>query len=393
MGLKALPKNELISVLNNLAYKELATGTKRWDCGVVAEESTSLFRIGLETRISNIKVCYNKIVEYSGLTDKGAGTISAKGYRTAVEILEKIVKDIVLSDLKYQKELYAEENNIYNSHSLVEFPLDKKPELNALYDDFAGVFLYFDNIGTIARNMGTTLGSITSPELFKKVCEIAGIDETEKEALARLHPDVRKEYWCSKHGVDAVDYFESLETEAEKLEYVKANVEFDNCMLGGVRNPNWGISVYGKSEKALNRLGDSSQQVLSAEDNFVDFGNVSLAETLKIKNQDLMQIMQSRIDMDKEHLELLDEKEIGGDSYRLLSIPKDMLKDTDRESVLLIRFVCPSTGRVYHVSLSENNLSNSKYYKKGDYSTYIDAWWQITHGGVDPKTCEYVIRT
>lgn len=395
MALKALDKDELIHVLNELGYKELATATKRWDLGNVVEESTSLFRMGLDTKISNVKLSFVKAHEYEDISREGGSAgVSAAGYAKACEILNKIIDDLVRGTKEYQEEIFATEHNIYNSHSMLELPLDKKPGLNALYDDFAAVYLFFDDISAIPNNIGTVLKSITDTALIDhilKTLDVSSLDRARIRALAT--PEERALYWKDKHGKDMIDIFEAIEDVDERIKFVKEHVKFDHLNLGGVRNPNWAIFIYGKSEPTVSKMGSDNQQAITADSGFYDFNNVRLIDTLKIKNRDLMQILQSRIDMDKEDLELLDEQVIGGDEYKLVKIRPEMMNGRTDINPLLVRFVCPSTGRVYHVECDKSALIDSKYFDANDYKTYLESWWHISHGGMDPRTCTNVIRT
>lgn len=395
MVLRALEKDELTRVLEDLGYKELATSTKRWDCGVVAEESTSLFRMALNTRISNTKLSFEKYNEYQQYAGSGGTAgVSADGYRKACDILNKMIYDMVLGTKEYQEKIFNKEHNIYNSHSMLELPLDKKPGLNAIYDDFAAVFLFFDDISAIPNNMATVLSKLGDKNLVRYILEIQNVDSELKERIISCSTTAeRAQLWKQVKGEDIIDTFEKITDVDERIKFVKEHVKFDHLYLGGVRNPNWAIFIYGDSEPSVSKLGSNEQQAIAAKDGFFDFNNLTLADTLKIKNRDLMQILQARIDIDKENLEVLDEKNIGGDNYKLVKIREEMRQGRRDINPLLIRFICPSTGRVYHVECDESTLNSSKYFKKDNYDTYLEAWWHISHGGMDPRKCSQVIRT
>lgn len=395
MALRALDKDELIRVLEDLGYKELATGTKRWDCGVVAEESSSLFRMALDTRISNTKLSFEKYNEYAEYAEKGGTAgVSAAGYKKACEILNKMIHDMSLGTKAYQEMIFAKEHNIYNSHSMLELPLDKKPGLNAMYDDFAAIFLFFDDISAIPNNMATVLSKLEDKNLVSYILDIQKVEYKLKSDILECEtPAERAKVWERARGEDILNTFERIVDVDERIKFVKEHIKFDHLNLGGVRNPNWAIFIYGQSEPSVSKLGSNEQQAISAEDGFYDFNNLTLADTLKIKNRDLMQLLQARIDIDRENLEVLDEKDIGGDNYRLVRIREEMRQGRNDINPLLIRFICPSTGRVYHVECDENSLRNSKYFTKGEYNTYLEAWWHISHGGMDPRKCSQVIRT
>ena len=394
MGLKRYSRPELIDILNDLAIEELATATERWECTTKAEESTSLFRMGLQERLQNVSIYRERIRDYSGKAhEDGISKENSSIYMRAVELLEKLATDEEEATLDYQKELYGKEKNIYNSRSYIEFPLDKKPTLNALYDDFSGVYLFYDDISTLGNNRGYLIESYGDhmedvARLVKKHCPDADIAS---KLLAEKDGAKRKKIWNDAFGQDKVDVFESIEDKQERIDFVSKNIEFTHCMLGGATNPNWGIGVYGELDKTFTEFTEGKQQALPCE--YCDFDKITLADTLKIKNQDLMQLMQAKIDIDRENLEIIDEREVRGDLYRIVKTPKPINRGRgSREINYLIRFVCPSTGRVYHVDLAEDMLDSSKYYKSGDTSTYIHAWWHITHGGADPLKGPDVIR-
>lgn len=394
MALKGFTRDVLIQILDDLAIKELATTTQRWECGTVVEKDTSIFRIGLKTRISNFNKCWEKLYEYHAYSREGgeAGE-GSRGYESSIKILKKLLNDFTKATKDFQKDVYAKEHNIYNSHSIIEFPLDKKPGLNALYDDFSATFLFFDDISTLGNNKAALLRAIgKDSNKLNYFCNCFNVPEDVKGNLFKLTDgDARADYWVGKYGPDRVDYFETLSTE-ERIDYVTDNIEFDHCILGGTLNPNWAINVYGEVEESLSAFkSGSSQHVLPAE--FSDFTKVRLVDTLKIKNQDLMQVMQSKIDIDRENLEVCDVRYIGGDEYKLVKIPEEMLRGSDKTNPYLIRFICPSTDRTYHVDIDTNMLSNSSHYMRDDEKTYIKSWWHITHGGVDPDKVKRVIRT
>lgn len=396
MGLKRFSRPELIDVLNDLAIEELATATERWECTTKAEENTSLFRMGLQERLQNVSIYRERIRDYSDKAhEDGISKENSSIYMRAVELLEKLATDEEESTLEYQKELYGREKNIYNSRSYIEFPLDKRYPLNALYDDFSGVYLFYDDISTLGNNRGYLLeayaGHIDDVQRFiSRHTDI--IDEELADKLVNETDGAkRKKIWNDKFGQDKVDVFESITDKKERISFVANNIEFTHCMLGGATNPNWGIGVYGELDKTFTEFTEGKQQALPCE--YCDFDKITLADTLKIKNQDLMQLMQSKIDIDRENLEVVDEKTVRGDTYRIVKTPKPIKRDRGSTEInYFIRFVCPSTGRVYHVDLAENMLDSSKYYKAGEPDSYIHAWWHITHGGADPLVGPDVIR-
>ena len=393
MALRGFKHDVLVEILNNLAIKELATAKDRWELTQVVESSTSLFRIGLDAHLANIGMYFDRLNAFEGHANEARqknDERSEVAYKTSIKILHKLLRDTMCSTLEYQKDIFSKEHNIYNSRSMVEFPLDKKPGLNALYDDFSAVFLFYDNITAVGNNKAALIKSFDNDlQKVKYFCDLFLADdkETTDKLMDIKTPIARAKLVEEKFGKDMVDQFEAIEDVNERIKFVTNNIEFTNCLLGGANNPNWAIGVYGDLDKTLSSFEEGKQQVLPC--NYSDFEATTLADTLKIKNRDLMQIMQSKINIDRENLEVIDEKNIGGDLYRMVKLPENSATNTQ----YLIRFVCPSTQRAYHVDVVESSLNSSKFYKQGDVKTYIDAWWNITHGGMDPTKCEYVIRT
>ena len=52
---------------------------------------------------------------------------------------------------------------------------------------------------------------------------------------------------------------------------------------------------------------------------------------------------------------------------------------------MFIRYVCPSTGRVYYNPINTEFLAYSEYFKEGDYNSYLEAWWNVCHVGANPR--------
>ena len=56
----------------------------------------------------------------------------------------------------------------------------------------------------------------------------------------------------------------------------------------------------------------------------------------------------------------------------------------DGRTHYLIRYVCPSTQRVYYNEIVESMLQSSKYYERNKPESFIYAWWHVNNGGEDP---------
>lgn len=390
MSLKRYTREELIETLNEMGTVELATATARYECATIAETGKSLFHLNLSERLSNGKVYRTRIKDFRDkANDPTIGDENRNIYKRAEELLEKLACDDELSDMEYQKRLYSTDKNIYTSRSYLEFPLDKR--INALYDDLSAVYLYYDNISTLKNNK-------------QALVESYGNDKEALERFARLHIENREDQteflslgstakqvqWVAKKfGEDMITTFENI-SEEDKVDFVRKNIEFTHCMLGGVNNPTWGIGVYGDLDPKFCGF-DENQQALPHE--YCDFTKVRLADTAKIKNNDLLQVMQTKIDIDREELEVVDEKYVRGDIYKILKTNETMRTTNSRNSFnYYIRYVCPSTGRVYFNPIVEGSLQQSRFFKNGDVNTYIHSWWHINNAGDDPTVELDVIR-
>ena len=120
---------------------------------------------------------------------------------------------------------------------------------------------------------------------------------------------------------------------------------------------------------------------------FSDFQKLTLADINVIDNNDLKQIFQEKIDLDKENMEKLSSQVIRGDLYEIFKSPETEDSDFD----YYIRYICRSTGRVYYNRLNLFNLDISKYFNEDDYDSYAKAWWNLNTLGEDPDG-EPVIR-
>ena len=391
MSLTRYTREELIEILNELGTTELATATSRYECATIAETGKSLFHLNLAERLSNGKVYRTRIKDFRDKSeDVTIGEENRSIYKKAQDLLEKLACDDELSDMAYQKELYKKDKNIYTSRSYLEFPLDKR--LNSLYDDLSAVFLYYDNISTLKNNKKALVASYSNDkealERFAKL-HIESREE-QKEFLSLGSTSKQVDWVAKKFGEDMITTFENIEDDKERLEFVKNNIEFTHCMLGGLNNPTWGIGVYGDLDPKFSGFNEN-QQVLPHE--YCDFSKIRLSDTAKIKNNDLLQVMQSKIDIDKENLEVIDEKYVRGDIYKILKTNETMQISNGRTSFnYYIRYVCPSTGRVYFNPIVEGSLQQSRFYKSGDVKSYIHSWWHINNAGDDPTVELDVIR-
>lgn len=177
----------------------------------------------------------------------------------------------------------------------------------------------------------------------------------------------------------------SKATPEERVEIIRNNIKITHMSLvipSESIGRSVGVNLFGKLEPEYTDPQKGDCMLLPPE--FSDFSKVTLADCENIENNDLKQLIQEEIDMDKENLAELDVRMIGEDLYKLMKAP------TSEE--LYIRYVCPSTGRVYYNAINLRNLRLSEFYKEEDIATTIPAWWSIMHLGANPYTEKAVIR-
>lgn len=225
------------------------------------------------------------------------------------------------ANMEYQKKLYKEIKTTNFTRTLIRFPLDKK--INSYYDDFHCEVVFYDD-----------------------VCTLKG-----------------------KFNV-----YKSLETKEERLNFVKNNTEITHIGMSWLPGNSLKAIIEVKGELNYNdpRIHDSGTTLLTRK--FSDFDTLTLKDTSEIKNNDLRQFMQTKIDLDKENLTLKSKQILRGDEYSIYEEP-------DGED-LFIRYICRGTGRIYYNRLNLNNLELSSEFKNGDYDSYARAWWNLnTLGG------------
>lgn len=338
MTLKRYTREELIPLVEEMAYEYLAQDTKTYFLDKAEKESTSVPRILYDNRIEIIREIEDRVVDYTQKRDLVDSPEDKAVFTECNEIISNEGNNLKNSSLRAQKELYGKEKNIFNSRTYFEFPLNKK--INSLYDDFNLLVLMYDDVSTV--NTGGKL-----------------------------------------------EQFEALTTKEEKIKFLKENTEFTHISLASATRVSAAISIYGLLDETYSKEDSSNQEILTSK--YCDFNTVTLKDTMKIKNNDLKQLIQSKLDIDKENLKVVDEKIVRGDLYKILELPKET-KESDKEqsSAYYIRYVCPSTGRVYFNEITERHLSNSKYFVKGDPASYIHSWWSINNLGASVDGLELI---
>lgn len=234
------------------------------------------------------------------------------------------------SNMEYMKKLYKETGLVDYSRNLIRIPLDKR--INSFYDDLILEVLFYDDIGVNAGQFDT---------------------------------------------------YKTLETQEARKEFIKKNIEITHMglvVVGRSNNQVATIGLMGKLDFDNERVKQSG--IILLDEKYADFNNLTLKDTMKVNNNDLRQLLQTKIDLDKEDMEQLSVATIGSDEYKIFQS-----KETDGRGnkMLFIRYVCPSTQRVYYNSINKQFISFSEYYKEDDYESYIYAWWNVCHVGADPK--------
>lgn len=310
--LKRYTREELMLLLKDTFFKFYATEKAVYFQNKVRSEGKSVPRILFNDKQKLMQDIQNRI-EYFEEQKKSATEEDKNIYQQGINLLNTEYKTIKMNDtIANQKSNFKKTKDIYATHTYLEIPLNKK--VNALYDDLTLQVLFFDDLSN------------------------------SKELIAEL---------------------EKLESEEDKINFVKTHTEITHLSLQASERERCIISVLGKFIET--DPTDPSCTILPP--NYSDFYNTNLDECEKIVNNDLRQFIQEHIDMDKEDLTVVAEREIRGDNYQILMHGSDYY----------IRYVCPSTQRVYYNLLNPEYLQRSQYYKKRDKDSYILAWYSINN--------------
>lgn len=310
---------ELIDFITEEFYINLATSKQLYYLNQNIPQEHIRPRMRYNLRQERIKDILLSIEYFKNLISKQTGISDTELSEKAISILEERLYLEQNFDIAHQKAKYKETGDIFATHSITEFPLAKK--LNSLYDDFNAVLTYYDNL--------------TNDEIITKL--------------------------------------ENAPTLEEKVQIVKDNVEISHIALSFIHSTRANIALLGKLDPIYSDIKQDTAQILPPH--YSDFNKVTLEDCELIKNNDLAQIIQERIDMDKENLILEHEINIKGENYKIFRSPR-----TGKE---YIRYVCPSTQRVYYNVLNFGYLSESMYYVEGDPSTYALAWVHIANLFID----------
>ena len=343
MELQRFSTEELIKKGKEIFYDYLAssedfyTGEKYEPC---TKKYPTVMDMLYKEILDSIDENADRIKMYEEAIEENKGNEPCvKALTEQLEFLKQEREMFLNSNMEEQKKIYKKTKAVDYSRNAVQIPLDKK--LNSFYDDLVLEVLFYDDIAVPKGKY--------------------------------------KEY-------------KKLKTFEERREFIIANTEVTHMGFAYYRNGNHvaTIGILGKLNFNNSRVKNNDLTLL--EHKFSDFSSLRLSDTNEIKNNDLKQYIQSKLDLDKETcMEKLADKFVGNDNYQILRDTENPVKyDRDwgwgnQMSDLYIRYICPSTGRVYFNNLNLRNLKLSEYFKEDDYESYIDAWWSINNLGANPN--------
>ena len=326
MELKRYTNLELASLLREVFYSYLSD----------EEEGIPNVKKVLDIYTNRIEMYNNRIQMYNeALLNDNLDEQARKSLKEQLVYLNENYPHLKNACMKYQKELYAKTKSPHFCRSFLRFPLDKK--INSYYDDLCLEVLFYDDVCT-------PCGKINDYNIL-----------TSKEA--------RKQFLKENTEITHMSLIYAPENKTRAVIAVAGNLNF--------------------KEEA--RIKDCGITLLPQK--FSDFQKLTLADINVIDNNDLKQIFQEKIDLDKENMEKLSSQVIRGDLYEIFKSPETEDSDFD----YYIRYICRSTGRVYYNRLNLFNLDISKYFNEDDYDSYAKAWWNLNTLGEDPDG-EPVIR-
>ena len=343
MELQRFDNEELISKCKEIFYDYTASSEDFYtgeDYEPCTQEYPTVMDMLYKELLDSIQENKDRVAMYKEAIEEN------KGNQPCVDALKKqldfLIKEgelFVNSNMAEQKKIYKKTKSVDYSRNAIRIPLDKR--INSFYDDLILEVLFYDDVAVVNGK----------------------------------YNDYKK-----------------LKTFEERRKFIKENTLITHMGFAYVRNRNQvaTISILGKLNYDCPKVKNNELTLL--ESKFSDFKNLRLADTNEIKNNDLKQFIQSKLDLDKETcMKKLADKFVGNDNYQILQDTQNPVEPNNswgwgnQMSDLYIRYICPSTGRVYFNNLNLNNLKLSKYFKEGKYETYIDAWWSINNLGADPS--------
>ena len=329
MPLKRYSTEELKDKCKDIFYQYLSSvNSDSYDCPTPAHVLHQGYENKLEQYLERIKLYKEKLDSPLPSNVKTILDLRLKFLRMGAEHLAFSCKD-------YQKELYDRTGSTEFARSTIRIPLDKK--INSYYDDLTFEVAFYDDVCTIRG----------------KFCK-----------------------------------YQKLRTNKERLQFVKDNTEITHMSLLFIKNnrPSILIPLIGKLNNSDPRVMLSGITFLS--ESFSDFNKLTLKDTSAIRNNDVKQFMQTKIDLDKEAMKVLASQVIRGDKYSIHQTPPNQYGRAD----LYIRYTCRSTGRVYYNKLNIENLEISEFFEGGNYDSYIKSWWNLNTLGGNPDNDTPVIR-
>ena len=296
-------------------YEHIATETNMYFMDKVAPQGSIRPRVRLEQRKKRIADIKFRIKDYEKRRELEKRQEDKDVYTEGIQILMDKLQLEENFDIEHQKLEYARTEDVFSSRTFTEFPLNKM--INGLYDDFNVIALHYDNL-------------------------------TNEEIISEL---------------------ENAPTLEEKVQIVKDNIEVTHLLLTHGTSSRVSIALFGKLDETYSDPTNDNAQALGPK--YADLSTLTLSDVENIKNNDLQQLLQELIDMDRENLEVVAQMTIKGEEYTIVKSA-----NTDKE---YIRYVCPSTQRVYHNVLVHDYLQQSKYYEQGNAESYIKAWYSIAN--------------
>lgn len=322
MNLKRLGTDELIEKCKDVFYDYLVSEEEKFfdgndfiDCEY--DHPTPLDML-FKNQMDCVEECRSRIMM---LANEGRTLAEREMTRREVEFLTEEFKHLFQSNMEYQKKLFGESGNLSYTRSAVLIPLDKR--INSFYDDLFLEVLFYDNIG-VPNGEYSTYRVIETKEVRKNFAK----RNTEITHMSLVIP--------SKVKV------------SQRLAMIK--------LVGNINEETFRL----RNVTCLNKK-------------FSNFNNLTLYITSHVtNNNDLRQLLQSKVDLDKENLEILSKQVIRGDEYTLLRA---------KNNILFVRYVCPSTKRVYFNELLLEHLTISPYFNINRVDSFLKAWWNIVHLG------------
>lgn len=315
MQIKRLEQEELKNKLIEIVYDYLANDNKTYFQQSVKEEGKNVPSLIFKENEQLAKDIRYRINYFNDCIAESDSESDKDTYRQANKILEEELERVTNLSIEKHKAMYEKTHDVYMSTTAVIIPLNKK--INAFYDDFNIFVAFYDGLS----------------------------------------------------NAESIKQFNKLRSKEKKIQFVKDHIEITHIFMSLSDSSHANIAILGNFNEQYTDPTSSSAEILPP--NYSDFANTTLADCENIVNNDLKQMIQERIDMDKENLKVVAERNVRGDLYKILK--------SENSGDEYIRYVCPSTQRVYYNLLNKQYLSESEYFHEGDYDSYILAWYSINN--------------